>query len=356
MADIKLIKLTEQLIDIPSVSFSEGRIADFIFEFLSECSHLKVQRIGNCIIAENIVDGREATVCLAGHIDTVPPNNNDKSHYSDQKLYGLGAADMKGGIAVMLKLAVNLVKPHFNLKFIFYPCEEVDNKHNGLRQLHEADLNYLSCDSAILLEPTNGIIEAGCQGVVKLKILVKGKRSHSARPWMGLNAIHRSYKVIQGIADFKENRPIVDSLEFRETFQAVLVSGGIATNVVPDESVITASYRFAPNKNSDEAVEYIKNYLGLFIESSLGDKIEVLDVADAAYPGISNPILNRIVSVTKEVRPKLGWTDVAFFSKLNVPAINFGPGDSSLAHSEDEYVTDVQLCNVYDSLFKSLEN
>ncbi len=355
MKEIDLLKLTETLIKIPSVSFQEEKIAEFIFGFLTEFSHVKAARIGNCVYATIVGKDMTKTLCMAGHIDTVPENNNLDPKYNVDKLIGLGATDMKGGLAVMLKLAANLDNPIFNLKFIFYPREEVDSKFNGLRELYGIDSAYLESDAAILLEPTNGYIEAGCQGVVKLKIKICGQRAHSARPWMGINAIHRSYGLIKALNDFAAEEPTVDSLQYRESFQAVLIEGGVATNVVPDEVIITASYRFAPNKTSAEALGYIKSYMAEYLDEELGDGIEVVDVADPASPGVFNELIKEIIANAHGIKPKFGWTDVAFFSKLNIPAINFGPGDAALAHSPDEFITSADLEKVYNVLFDSIK-
>ncbi|HEY9559128.1 MAG TPA: succinyl-diaminopimelate desuccinylase [Acidimicrobiales bacterium] len=340
-----LLAATAALIDIPSVSHQEAEIVEHIEARLRAQAHLDVERVGPNLVARTQL-GRARRIVLAGHTDTVPPNGNEVARIEGDVLWGLGASDMKGGLAVMLALAESVPEPAIDVTYVFYATEEVASEHNGLGHLARDRPDLLAGDVAILGEPTGGELEAGCQGTMRLVVTVTGARAHTARPWMGRNAIHRLGRVLDAVASFEERRPVIDGCEFHEALQAVAVSGGVAGNVVPDVASVTINRRFAPDRSADEAEAEVRALLATVIED--GDTIEVVDVGPAAHPGLSDPVLRSLIDDHGlTVRSKLGWTDVARFAELGIPACNLGPGDAALAHNADERVDRASLERAY---------
>jgi len=340
-----LLARCAELVDIPSVSLDEGAIVDHLEARLRRLAHLEVERVGLNLVARTSL-GRPTRVVLAGHTDTVPPNGNERARIEGDVLWGLGASDMKGGLAVMLALAETVPEPAVDVTWVFYAGEEVAAVHNGLAHLAADRPELLAGDIAILGEPTDGEIEAGCQGTMRLEVTLRGARAHSARPWMGRNAIHRLGPLLQDLATVETRRPVVDGCEYREALQAVGVTGGVAGNVVPDAVTLTINHRFAPDRTPAEAEAWVRSVLAPHLED--GDAVEVVDLAPAARPGLSHPVLRALVEQHGlPVRAKLGWTDVARFSALGVPAVNLGPGDATLAHAADERVSRDSLERTY---------
>lgn len=345
MADLDLLARTAALVDIPSVSHDEGAITDTIEAQLRAVGHLEVTRVGANLVARTQLD-RPTRVVLAGHTDTVPVNGNATARIDGDTLWGLGAADMKGGLAVMLALTETVPDPTVDVTWIFYAGEEVSAEHNGLGHLMRDRPDLLAGDVAILGEPTGGEIEAGCQGTMRLGVTVLGARSHTARPWMGRNAIHRLGAVLRAVESFPERRPVIDGCEFREALQAVAVHGGVAGNVVPDEAGVTLNHRFAPDRTPEEAEAAVRALLAPTLED--GDEVVVVDSAPAAAPGLEHPVLRALIDDHRlPVRAKLGWTDVARFAAAGMPACNLGPGDPTLAHTADERVERSSLDHTY---------
>ncbi|MGH9126527.1 MAG: succinyl-diaminopimelate desuccinylase, partial [Acidimicrobiales bacterium] len=308
---------------------------------------LRVDRVDDNVVARTKLD-RTRRLVLAGHLDTVPANGNQTPRIDGDVLWGLGACDMKAGLAVMLELATTVDAPLVDVSYVFYACEEVQRRDSGLLRLFEARPDLLDADAAILGEPTNAAVEAGCQGVVKLEVTVGGRRAHSARPWLGVNAIHRVAPVLAIAAAYEGRRPVIDGCQYREALQAVLIRGGVAGNVVPDAATVTLNHRFAPDRTSEEAAATIRELLAPALDPEQGDRIEVVDLAPAARPGLGDPLLSRLVAVIGEPpRAKLGWTDVAFFAERGVPATNFGPGDPAVAHAAGERVSRTDLETVH---------
>lgn len=331
-----VVALTAQLVDIPSVSHHEAELADAVEHSLEHVAHLTVVRHGNTVVARTDL-GLDERVLIGGHLDTVPANANLPHSIENGLLYGLGACDMKGGVAVALTLAATMPEPARDLTYVFYECEEVESQFNGLQHLADHDPGLIAADLAILMEPSNAGIEAGCQGTLRVDVTTRGERAHSARAWLGSNAVHRAGDVLARLEAYDARRPIIDGLEYREGLNAVGIRGGVAGNVVPDECVVTVNYRFAPDRTEDEAVAHVR-------EAFDGFDVAVVDSAPGARPGLDLPSAAAFVAaVGQEPRPKFGWTDVARFSALGIPAINFGPGDPSLAHTRDEHVPIEQL-------------
>jgi succinyl-diaminopimelate desuccinylase len=345
-----LIEATAELVSIPSVSHNEKAIADHVERRLRGIRGLDVERIDNNVVARTDA-ARRTRVVLAGHLDTVPANGNTEAKVEGDTLSGLGSADMKGGLAVMLALATTLSETGVDVTYVFYSGEEVSREHNGLLQIAAKDPSLLAGDIAVLGEPTGARIEAGCQGVLKLEVRLGGARAHAARPWMGVNAIHRLGPVLQRVSDWEARQPVIDGCRYREALQAVEVSGGVAANVVPDSVTLTLNHRFAPDHHALEAEWALVEWLDPVMSPAAGDRITVLEAQPAAAPSLDHPLLARLVSATgAPPRAKLGWTDVAFFSERGVPAVNFGPGDPELAHTAGERVTREELDRAYSSL------
>lgn len=331
-----LLQLTAELVDIASVSFEEAAIVAHIEAELAKIDNLSVDRVGDNLVARTDL-GLPQRILLGGHTDTVPPNGNAAARIDGDTLWGLGSADMKGGLAIMLELARTVPNPVMDVTYLFYAREEVAIKDNGLRELVELRPDLLQADLALLGEPTSGLLEAGCQGTMRLQLTMAGKRSHSARPWMGRNAIHRMGAALRILEDYEHREPVIQGCQFREALQAVFVEGGIAGNVVPDSAMLTINHRFAPDRSIAQAEAHVRELFEPVMEAQ--DTLVVTDAAPAAMPGLDNPLLTNIVQRYElDVLSKLGWTDVAFFAERGVPAANFGPGDATLAHTAEERV------------------
>jgi succinyl-diaminopimelate desuccinylase len=324
-------ELTAFLVDTPSVSGDERALADWAHDRLSGLPGLRVDRDGDAVVARTEL-GRPTRVVLAGHLDTVPIADNVPSRREGDRLYGCGSADMKAGVAVMLHLAATVHEPRYDLTYVLYDCEEVESDRNGLGRLARHHPDWLVADLAILMEPTDGEVEAGCQGTLRVEATVPGVRAHSARSWLGDNAIHRAGELLARLEGYQPRRPVVDGLAYREGLNAVLVRGGVAGNVIPDECVVTVNYRFAPDRSPEEALAHVREALAPY-------DCALVDAAPAARPGLDQPLAQELVAaVGREPRAKYGWTDVARFSALGMPAVNYGPGDPNLAHTRDEHV------------------
>ena len=346
IADV--VALTAALCDIPSVSGDERAIADAVEATLrAHAPHLELVRDGDAILARTSL-GRPERVVIAGHLDTVPVNANLPTRRSVDDgvdtLWGRGTVDMKGGCAVMLALAVQLTEPVCDLTWVWYDHEEVASELNGLGRLARTRPELLQGDFAILGEPSNGVVEGGCNGTLRLELRTTGRRAHSARAWMGVNAIHALAPVLERLAAYAPATVTVDGLDYREGLNAVAVGGGVAGNVIPDAASVTVNYRFAPDKSLAEAEQHVRD---LVADLDPAVEVVVTDAAAGARPGLDAPLAQRFVrAVGGTPAPKYGWTDVARFSELGVPAVNYGPGDPSLAHTDDERVPVEQIVAV----------
>jgi succinyl-diaminopimelate desuccinylase len=331
------VELTAALVDVFSVSGSEAEVADLVEAALRPLAHLDVTRDGDTIVARtNLRRARRAVI--AGHLDTVPVNDNLPSRLDEHGiLWGRGTVDMKGGCAILLKLAAELTEPAVDVTWVWYDNEEVASELNGLGRVSRAHPEWLAADFAILAEPTDAEIEGGCNGTLRAEVRTTGKRAHSARAWAGDNAIHKAAPILELLAGYRARDVEVDGLVYREGLSAVGISGGVAGNVVPDECVVTVNYRFAPDQSGADAEGRIR---ALFA----GYDVTITDLADGARPGLDDPLAQAFVAaIGSEARPKYGWTDVARFSALGIPAVNYGPGDPSLAHADDERVPVEQI-------------
>jgi succinyl-diaminopimelate desuccinylase len=323
--------LTARLVDIESVSGHEQPLADAIEAAVRRLPHLSVHRDGNALVARTSL-GRDRRVVLAGHIDTVPVAANLPSRWEGDVLYGCGASDMKSGVAVQLRLAALVPQPNRDVTFVFYDSEEVESERNGLLRLSRNCPELLAGDLAVLMEPTGGVVEGGCQGTLRAEVVARGKRAHSGRSWLGVNAIHEAGRILDVLRAYRAREPDVDGLAYHEGLNAVLIRGGVAGNVIPDECAVTVNYRFAPDRSAAQAADHVR-------EVFAGWEVTVTDVIGGARPGLTEPVARSfLATIGGTPRAKLGWTDVARFSSLGIPAVNYGPGDPQLAHRADEHV------------------
>lgn len=336
-------RLAADLVNISSQSHHERTIADSVENALRACGHLTVSRIDNNVIATNHA-GRGERVILAGHLDTVPVNNNLPAELRNGIIYGLGACDMKGGVAASLHVAATVTDPNRDVTYIFYEAEEVTSEFNGLAKIGSKEPDFLHADFAVLMEPSNANIEAGCQGTIRFEVTTMGERAHSARSWMGTNAIHGAGAILRILNEYQPLSPVIDGLQFREGLNAVGITGGVAGNVIPDQCVVTINYRYAPDKTPEMALAHVH-------ELFAGYDINVTDHAGGALPGLDHTVAQEFLAATgATVSPKFGWTDVARFAQMKTPAVNYGPGDPSIAHSQGEHVHIEEIERVFRTL------
>ncbi|MGW3998985.1 succinyl-diaminopimelate desuccinylase [Amycolatopsis sp. NPDC004772] len=346
------VDLTAALVDIFSVSGAEAEIATAVQDALrTQAPHLEVVRNGDAVLARTNL-GRESRVVLAGHLDTVPENGNLPSRREgsgdEEILHGLGTVDMKGGDAVFLHLAATLPSPKHDVTFVFYDNEEVEAVKNGLGRIERELPEWLAGDLAIVGEPSNGVIEAGCQGTMRVELRLSGKRAHTARAWMGENAIHALAEPLRRLGEYTPRIVDIDGLTYREGLQATSVSGGVAGNVVPDAAVLTVNHRFAPDRDAAAAERHLR-------EVFAGFELSVVDLSPGALPGLSAPAAAELVAAAGgRAAAKLGWTDVARFAARGMPAVNFGPGNPTLAHTKQENVRTAEIRQVTEVLRKFL--
>jgi succinyl-diaminopimelate desuccinylase len=330
------VTLTERLVNIESVSRNEQAIADAVQAALEPLAHLTVTRHANNVVARTDL-ARPERVVIAGHLDTVPVNGNLPARREGGILHGLGTCDMKGGVAVALRLAAGVTEPDRDVTYIFYEAEEIEAEFNGLKKLAESNPELMQADFAILMEPSNAVVEAGCQGTLRVDVHTTGERAHTARSWMGVNAIHAASGILDRLNAYQARTPVIDGLEYHEGLNAVFIRGGVAGNVVPDACVVEVNFRFAPDRDEKDAEAFVRDFFD-------GYDVTVTDSAPGALPGLSVPSAKAFVEAVGGVaNPKFGWTDVARFSGLGVPAVNFGPGDPLLAHKAEEHVPMEQI-------------
>lgn len=342
------VEITAALVDVPSESGQEAAVAALVEAALRKhAPHLEVVRDGNAVLARSRL-GRPRRVVFAGHLDTVPENGNLPLRRTgsgpDEVLHGLGTVDMKAGAAVFLSLAATVTEPRHDVTFVFYDCEEIDASRNGLNRIQANRPEWLRGDLAVVGEPSNAVIEGGCQGTLRVQLRLAGKRAHTARAWMGTNAIHAMAEPLRRLAEYQPRQVEIDGLLYREGLQAVAVEGGVAGNVVPDEATLTINHRFAPDRSPQQALEHLREVFD-------GYQLTVVDEAAGALPRLGEPAAAELVRAAGG-RPvaKLGWTDVARFAALGMPAVNFGPGDPTLAHTKEEHVRAAEIGKVAEVL------
>ncbi len=325
------VALTRALVDVESVSGDERELADGVEQALRGRPGLRVDRLSNTVVARTAA-GRDRRVVLAGHLDTVPVADNLPSTVDGDVMYGCGTSDMKSGTAIALHLAATVDEPRYDVTYLFYECEEIEAERNGLTLLSREHPDWLAADFAVLLEPTYGFVEAGCQGTMRMLVRTTGRRSHSARSWHGVNAIHLAGDVLDRLRKYTPRTVDLDGCEYREGLNAVRISGGVASNVIPDACTVEVNFRFAPDRTQDGAEAHLREVFD-------GFQVELADSAPGALPGLTAPAAATfIAAVGSKPRAKQGWTDVARFASLGIPALNYGPGDPNLAHTREEHV------------------
>lgn len=341
-----VVDLTAALCDVGSVSGQEKQLADAVFDALAGLAHLTVFRDGDTVVAAT--NGGKATrVAIAGHLDTVPvgkkPDGSPNfptwrvGEGDAEMLHGRGTVDMLGGVANQLACAATIVDPVMDVNWIFYDHEEVEETKNGLKRLAAAHPEVMDVEFAVLGEPTNGLVEGGCNGTMRAVVHFSGVAAHSARAWMGTNAIHAAGELLTKLAEYDAGAVEVDGLTYRQSLSAVKINGGVAGNVVPDACDMMINYRFAPDKTPAQAEAFLREFCA-------GYELTVVDAAPGARPGLQHPAAASFVALTgTEPQAKVGWTDVSRFAAHGVPAINFGPGDPLLAHKDDERVAARQI-------------
>ncbi len=342
--EVDVVVLTRALCDVPSVSGDERVLADAVETLLRSAGHLHVERDGDTVLARTDL-GRERRVVVAGHLDTVPVRDNLPTRLLTEEgaevLWGRGTVDMKGGVAMALHTALTLPDPAVDVTWVYYDNEEVEADKNGLGRVARTRPDWLAADFAVLGEPTAGGIEGGCNGTLRVEVRSHGTTAHSARAWRGENAIHAAAEVLARLAGYTPAEVEVDGLVYREGLNAVGITGGIATNMIPDECVVTVNYRFAPSRTVAQALAHVQEVFD-------GFEVSLVDSAAGARPGLDDVLAAEFAAaVTARTGgrpgPKYGWTDVARFAELGIPAVNFGPGDPSLAHAGDERVPTAQI-------------
>jgi succinyl-diaminopimelate desuccinylase len=351
-----LLALTAELVDVPSESGDEQALVARLEADLASRPWLELTRIGDNLVARTQL-GRDLRLVLAGHTDTVPANGNLGARIDGDRLRGLGATDMKGGLAVMFELARTVSEPAVDVTYVFYAREEVAADRSGLLEIQRQRPDLLAGDAALLGEPTSAAVEAGCQGTMRVRVTLAGARAHPARAWMGRNAIHRLAPVLQVFDAYRPRQPELAGCRYHEALQVVRVEGGVAGNVVPDRAELLVNHRFAPDRTPAEAEAHVRGVLEPVLELDRGDTFEVVDVAAGAAPAVDHPLIAALIERHHlDVSAKLGWTDVARFAALGVPAANFGPGDASIAHTAGEWVGRDEIESTFAALDDLLRN
>ena len=345
----RLATRTLELVDIPSVSRSEQAIADYVAEVMP---WPPAWREGETLLYVPPRRDARPLVLLAGHLDTVPPQGNLPGRRENGRVWGLGASDMKGGLAVMVELACwwkDVEEADVDLAFLFFPREELPADENPLPELFERRRELREAQLAILLEPTDATIQAGCLGHLQAKVTVRGRSAHSARPWLGDNAIERALEHLVPLARVEPRRVELEGLTFTEVLSLTEVRGGIAPNVVPDRVEATISYRYAPDRTPEEAEDEVRRLAGDL-------ELEVVGNSPAGRVALGSPLVRRLVRAGDfAVEPKQAWTNVADFTSRGVDAVNLGPGLTATVHAPDEHVEVGGLVRVYEALRRFAE-
>jgi succinyl-diaminopimelate desuccinylase len=326
-----LAERTLQLVDVPSESRSEAALVTLVRELLP----------GDALFDDGEVllygDPRAAIV-LAGHLDTVPAQGNIPGRLADGVVHGLGASDMKAGVAVMIELA----RAGLPARYLFFTREEVPVAESPLPAFFETGL-IGDAQLAVVLEPTDCILHAGCLGNIQARVTFRGESAHSARPWTGVNAIH---ELVRGLAPLVRLDPLdveLDGLVFREVVSVVRVDGGIAANVIPAEAHAELNFRYAPGRTRAAAEARLASLVPY-------GELDVLSNSPSAPPSLTNPLLGRLRQLVPEVAPKQAWTPVAQFAEQGIDAVNYGPGATAFAHRRDEQVPVANLERCYETL------
>lgn len=344
MATLLEVTLTETLawlVDIPSETGDEEQIRDAISERLS--GHPQQ------VVATSLVVGEPgpSKVALVGHTDTVPLQGHVGARIEGDRLYGLGATDMKGGLAVMIHLLEDLGTER--VLGVFYAAEEGPLADNELGAILEAVPTLADIEAGIVMEPTNREVHAGCQGSINARVTFMGESGHSARPWRSVNAVTKAGPFLTMMDGLEPEVHSIEGLDFKEVMSVTRATGGVANNIIPGRFDLNVNYRFSPDRTMAEAVSRLQEVC------AEADEVEVVDRAPAAYPETSHGLFRRLIeSAGTAVSHKQGWTDVAQLAERGIPAINFGPGETALAHKPGESILLDDLAWSYDVLRRTL--
>jgi succinyl-diaminopimelate desuccinylase len=328
---------TLQLVDVPSESRQEADL---------------VALVRDLVPLEPLYDDGEvllygdadAPVVLAGHLDTIPAQGNIPGRIADGAVHGLGASDMKGGVAVMIELA----RAGAPGRYLFFNREEVPVSESPLPALFATDL-LDGIQLAVVLEPTDVILHAGCLGNVQARVTFHGQSAHSARPWTGVNAIHELVRGLERLVRLEPLDVELDGLVYREVVSAVRVDGGIAANVIPAEAGVELNFRYAPGRSREEAEARLRELV------PHGD-VEILSNSPSAPPSLTNPLTVKLRELVPDVAPKQAWTPVAQFAEQGIDAINYGPGATPYAHKVDEQIPIANLEQCFTTLRTFLDS
>lgn len=324
-----LAQTTLRLVDTPSESRNETAAVELVRELMPG---VPVFDDG-----EVLVYG-DGPVVLAGHLDTIPAQGNLPGRIEDGAVHGVGASDMKGGVAVMVELA----RAGTPAKYVFFTREEVPVSESPLPALFATDL-LDGVELAVVLEPTDCILHAGCLGNIQARVTFHGESAHSARPWTGVNAIHELVRGLQDVVNLEPRDVELEGLTYREVVSAVRVEGGIASNVVPARASVELNFRYMGG-DADERLRALVPH---------GD-VEILSNSPSAPPALANPRLARLRELVPDVAPKQAWTPVAQFAEQGIDAINYGPGETRYAHRRDEQVAICNLEQAYETFRRFL--
>jgi succinyl-diaminopimelate desuccinylase len=334
-----------ELVDIPSESRDEARLAAHALSVLRD-GGVEARDAGDCCILAGVTarDDRPL-VLLAGHLDTVPAQGNRPGTRDADAVHGLGAADMKGALAVMLELALARPAATVDLGYVLFPREELPFGESSLTPLLEREPGLREADLVVVMEPTANAIHAGCLGNVNATWTFHGRSGHSARPWLADNAIHRAAEGIRAVAQVEPIPHDFDGLRFTEVVSVTRIAGGIAGNVIPGEAVATVNYRYAPGRSAADAEAWLRElcepYGTVVIEGN----------APSAPVAVGNPLAQRLIATGDlAVEAKQAWTPVAEFAAAGVDAVNFGPGDPAQAHAREEHVRIEALIRCYETI------
>jgi succinyl-diaminopimelate desuccinylase len=334
-----------ELVDVPSESRDEATLAAHVLGVLRD-GGVDVRDAGDsCILAGVTARGERPFVLLTGHLDTVPAQGNRPGRRDADAVHGLGAADMKGAVAVMLELALARPATTLDLGYVLFPREELPFGESALTPLLEREPGLREADLVVVMEPTANAIHAGCLGNVNATWTFHGRSGHSARPWLADNAIHRAAEGIRAVAQVEPIPHDFDGLRFTEVVSVTRIASGIAGNVIPGEAVATVNYRYAPGRSAADAETWLRDlcdpYGTLVIEGN----------APSAPVAVGNPLAQRLIATGDlAVEAKQAWTPVAEFAAAGVDAVNFGPGDPAQAHAREEHVGIDALVRCYETL------
>jgi succinyl-diaminopimelate desuccinylase len=327
---VSLVDDLAWLIDIPSVTGDEVALREAVAQRLG---HLDPRQIGNSLVV-GLRTGRPLVV-LYGHLDTVPVQGNLPARIAGDRVHGLGASDMKSGLAVMMGLLEDpaVVSGPFDVMGVFYDAEEGPADGNGLERVLDETPALGAAEFSIVLEPTDGELQLGCQGAINATVEFHGTAAHSARPWLGENAITKAADWLAEIERRAWRDVSVAGLTFKETFAVTTAAGGVARNVIPARFTLNLNHRFPPDRTMAEAEELVRRVC------APADHVEIVDRAPAAPIPEGNPHLDRLRSLVEVVAAKTAWTDVARLTARGLAAVNYGPGEVALAHRADESVS-----------------